>query len=248
MASSEHIDSNDRLLFPRAEIRGEGDSFYYCDLCGERFNSLGAVNLHKRSIHYTNNAKIGDNQQWDLGQNLLRIGLTTLWRDFKKEHNLPSVVFLFEDDWHMLRNTKDKSIFPIYFQRKVKDLTNDQLYDAIAFSNQWKLLDAPAKAVSLAHLAAHIENFQNGSSDIEFNESYAHTSSFKRTAKTYYLNVYKFKDAGWAMTHISPKFRSKYDLALKLLSKYHPMQVMTGVRPIRCNVAPKDAFDVPPVL
>jgi hypothetical protein len=220
------------------------DAYYYCDECGDRFDSIGALNFHKTSFHYDRWKDI-DSAQYDAGQTCLYNGTQWLWGEFKKEHALPDVVFSFDYDRYIHRDDYDKNIMPAFFKDKCKDLRTGLMYDLLSFSYQWKMLDPYAKAASLAHTAAHIEYMNSGRA---VTKKFSHGRVFKKIAESYLLECSRTQN-GWDATYATKKFKDRYKGACKELARYHPLAVVEeGRRKKLCSAESSKLCNLPKLI
>lgn len=219
------------------------DDPVYCDVCGKIFETSGARNFHKSAVHDFHSAVIDPRKQWDFGQLDLRTGVNALWNDFMHEHDLPKVVFLY--DWNFIqyvaksgkvKQLQGYSYMPRFYQDKVVDLETGMWHHAIVFPREWFLLDPDAKAASLAHTAVHIDNWRHDIWGLTFNKQHRHTRVFRDTALTYDLFVANVPIRGFAMTHITDKFRRKHRYAMKLISRYHQLAIKHGKKAFQCQL------------
>lgn len=210
----------------------------WCDICGKIFESQGALNFHKSSVHFNNRAMANSKSQWDYGQLDLQNGVNALWNDFMHEHDLPKMCFLYGDQHIGYSKYHDKSkwFMPFYYEHKLKDTVTGQVLDAICFNDNWLRLDPDAKLATLAHTATHIENWRAGVWDVTFNKKKHHTKMFRNTAITYDLRVFNVPEKGFAMTLLTDKFKKKHRYAVKMVNRYHHMEEMHGNRHMKCNV------------
>lgn len=208
---------------------------YWCDVCGKIFDSQGALNFHKTSSHFNTSVVNNARRQWDFGQMDLQNGVNALWNGFMKEHDLQKVVFLYGDEHVYSKYRKDR-FMPFFYKDKLYDTLTCQKLDAICFNDNWLKLDPDAKAASLAHTAAHLENYRQGVNDLTFNRQHHHTSQFRDIALTYDLYVQNVPEKGFAMTRLTDKFREKHRWAMTAISKYHYLVEYRGHREIRCDL------------
>lgn len=212
-----------------------------CDVCGRVFYDNASLARHRAS-HFRFDIEGDSRAQWDWGQNDLRNGVFMLWDSFMKDHDLPKIVFLYGSSFLSVAKGTNTRLspaawLPVYLRDKVRDDMTGELHDAIVLNHLWLRLDPEAKCSSLAHLAAHIENHRHGSYDVTFNRLKRHNRSFKMTAETYDLQVSCVPTYGFAMTHLTDRFREGNSSALRLISRFHPMTVVYGNRgDIKCDI------------
>lgn len=230
----------------------DGDEIY-CDICGKLFETSGARNFHKSSYHNNNSQLNNPHKQWDFGQLDLRKGVDALWNDFMHEHDLPKVVFLFGPPFLLNRKAiststgkimQGYSYMPRYYKDKVLDTYTGIKHDAIVFPEEWLMLDMDAKAVSLAHVAIHVENYRHDISDLAFVASHRHNKMFKNVAWTYDLFVMNVPIRGYAILRMTPKFRRKHKYALRMLARYHHLKVVNGHRTFQCHMGRYEEDDM----
>lgn len=233
-------DGEDPALVVSRYNRHKLGTYYYfdgdeicCEVCGRYFETEGELRYHKNKVH--NIASVSDTvRQWDHGQLDLQNGVSLMWSEFMREHDLPRVVFTFDDSAVKGPRNKETRIVPFYYENLMKDMETGEELPGIVFPDGWVSLDYESKGAMLGHIAAHVENRVHGLYDIEFNGN--HTKMFRRTAKTYGLAVSNVPKLGYNVVTPTKEFLEKHRAPLRLMSRYHRLELQSASRSIRCSM------------